>query len=69
MKSVSVPKEVFIKILDDVENLIDDVELALDIKVQKRRLEIDKGIEKGKAEKEYYNYLSKRGIKLDRVRS
>ena len=30
---VVVPKEVFSKILDDVESLIDDVELALDAKV------------------------------------
>jgi len=33
MEKVVVPKEVFSKILDDVENLIDDVELALDAKL------------------------------------
>lgn len=33
MEKVVVPKEVFSKILDDVESLIDDVELALDAKL------------------------------------
>lgn len=64
METVNIPKKVFRKILDDVQILIDDVEMALDAKVQQRIEDIESGKEKGKTEKEYYEYLAKRGIKV-----
>lgn len=63
-ETVTIPKRVFSKILEDVEVLIDDVEMALDVKVQQRIEDIESGKEKGKTEKEYYEYLAKRGIKV-----
>ncbi|MEK6963514.1 MAG: hypothetical protein AABX70_03750 [Nanoarchaeota archaeon] len=69
MESIVIPKQVFTKILSDVEMLIDDVEMALDVKVRQRILDIDTGREKGKSEKEYYAYLEKRGVKVGKVRS
>ena len=68
MQQVLISKQVFSKILSDVETLIDDVELALDTKIQQRINDIETGKEKGKSEKEYYDYLSKRGIKLGSLR-
>lgn len=65
MESVTVPKEVFSKILADVEVLIDDVELALDARVQKRIADIKSGKEKGKYEEELDDYLRKRGVKIE----
>ena len=67
METVINPKEVFTRILADVEALIDDVELALDSKVRQRVSDIETGKNKGKTEEEYYNYLSKRGIKLGKL--
>ena len=64
METVNIQKKVLRKILDDVQILIDDVEIALDTKIQQRREDIESGKEKGKTEKEYYNYLVKRGIKM-----
>ena len=63
-ETVTIPKRVFSKILEDVEVLIDDVEMALDVKVQQRIEDIESGKEKGRTEKEYYEYLAKRGIKV-----
>ena len=65
METVTVPKEVFNKILSDVEILIDDVEMALDVKVRKRISDIETGKVKGKTEKELDDYLKKRGVKVD----
>ena len=65
METIPIPKEVFIKILADVETLIDDVELALDAKVQKRIMDIETGSIKGKTEQELDNYLKKRGVKVE----
>lgn len=65
MEAVSVPKGVFTKILSDVETLIDDVELALDNKVQKRIIDIETGCVEGKTEQELDNYLRKRGVKVE----
>ena len=64
METVTIPKKVFKRILDDVQILIDDVEMALDAKVQQRIEDIESGKEKGKSENEYYEYLKKRGIKV-----
>lgn len=64
LETVTIPKRVFSKILEDVEILIDDVEMALDVKVQQRIANIESGREKGKTEKEYYDYIAKRGIKV-----
>ena len=68
METVVVKKEAFTKILNDMEILIQDVELALDAKVQKRLDDIKSGKDKGKTEKEYYDYLSKRGVAVGKVR-
>ncbi|MEK6858177.1 MAG: hypothetical protein AABX39_06325 [Nanoarchaeota archaeon] len=65
METIAVPKAFFGKILDDVEVLIDDVETALDEKVKQRILEVESGKVKGKTEKEYKEYLAKRGIKSE----
>lgn len=65
METVSIPKEAFTKILSDVETLIDDVELALDAKAQKRIIDIETGEVKGKTEQELDDYLKKRGVKVE----
>ena len=68
METVTIPKKVFKRILDDVQILIDDVEMVLDAnldaKVQQRIEDIESGKEKGKSENEYYEYLTKRRIKV-----
>ena len=68
METVIVKKETFTKILNDMEVLLQDVELALDAKVQKRLEDISSGKDKGKTEKDYYDYLSKRGVTVGKVR-
>jgi len=65
METVTMPKEAFTKILNDVKILIDDFELALDAKVQQRILDIEAGKIKGKTEKDLDDYLKKRGVKID----
>ena len=65
MKTIAVPKEVFSKILSDVETLIDDVELALDAKVRQRISDIELGKVKGRTEEELNIYLKKRGVKIE----
>lgn len=64
METVTVQKEVFSKILTDVETLIDDVELALDAKVIQRIQDIEIGKVEGRTEKDLDNYLKKRGVKI-----
>jgi len=65
METVSIPKDVFTKILADVETLIDDVELALDTIVQKRIHDIETNNIKGKTEQELNDYLKRRGVKVE----
>jgi len=65
METIAVPKEVFSKILSDVETLIDDVELALDAKVRQRISDIELGKVKGRTEEELNIYLKKRGVKIE----
>ncbi len=65
METVSIPKGAFTKILSDVETLIDDVELALNSKVQKRLIDIEMGEVDGKTEQELDDYLKKRGVKVE----
>ena len=65
MDNITIPKEMFSKILEDVELLIDDVELALDMKVKKRVKGIESGIVQAKTEEDLDNYLKKRGVKLE----
>ena len=65
MDTVTIPKDIFSKILDDVEILIDDVEIALDNTVKRRINELESGKIKAKTEKELDEYLQKRGIKVD----
>jgi len=64
METITVPKTIFTKILEDAEILISDVEKAFEAKVLQRIADIDSGKEKGKTEEEYYKYLAKRGIKI-----
>ncbi len=64
-ESVVVPKKLFGKILEDVELLIDDVELALDEKVRERIQDIESGRVEGKSEEELDAYLKKRGVQID----
>lgn len=65
METVTVQKEVFSKILTDVETLIDDVELALNAKVMQRIQDIEIGKVEGRTEKDLDNYLEKRGVKIE----
>ena len=65
METVVIPKEIFTKILSDVEILIDDVELALNTKVNKRINDIKTNNINGKTEQELDNYLKKRGVKVE----
>lgn len=65
METVTIPKEMFSKILGDVEILITDVERALDMKVQQRVSDIKTGKVVGKTEEELDSYLKKRGIKIE----
>ena len=67
MDTVTIPKKAFTKILEDVETLIDDVELALDAKVQERLSDIKKNPSIGKTEKDLDNNLKKRGVKIGRM--
>lgn len=64
METVTVPKELFTKILMDVEVLIDDVELALDTKIRKRISGITSGKIVGKTEMELDEYLKRRGVNI-----
>ncbi len=65
METVTISKEVFIKILADVETLIDDVELALNTKVRNRIHDIKIKKINGKTEEELDNYLKNRGVKIE----
>ena len=65
METVTISKEVFTRILTDVETLIDDVELALDTKVRERISDIEIRKIKGKTEEELNNYLKNRGVKIE----
>lgn len=65
METVTVQKEVFSKILTDVETLIDDVELALNAKVMQRVQDIEMGKVEGRTEKDLDNYLKRRGVKIE----
>lgn len=65
METVTISKESFTKILSDVEALIDDVEIALDVKVQKRMADIKRDPSIGKTEKDLDSYLRKRGVKIE----
>lgn len=64
METICVPRTVFVKILEDADMLITDVEKAFEAKVLQRLADIETGKEKGKTEEEYYQYLTKRGIKI-----
>ncbi len=65
METITIPKELFNKILSDVEKLIDDVEIALDNKVKQRIIDIETGKVQGKAEQDLDDYLRKRGVKIE----
>ncbi|MBI2148678.1 hypothetical protein HYU23_03280 [Candidatus Woesearchaeota archaeon] len=65
METLTIPKEIFSKILTDVEILIDDVERALDNKVKQRTNDLSTGKVKAKTEKDLDEYLIKRGIKVE----
>ena len=66
METVTISKQSFGKILDDIEILIADVErLSEEDVVKKRRVEIDKDVTIGKTEEELNQYLKKRGVRVD----
>lgn len=67
METIAIPKMVFNKILSDVEILINDVEIALDAKVQQRIQQIDSGKIKGKTEEKYHDYAIKNFIKFKTI--
>lgn len=65
METVTVQKEVFSKILADVEVLLDDVESALNSKVKQRLHDITTGKIEAKTEEDLHDYLRKRGVKVE----
>ena len=65
METVTIPKELFSKILSDVDILMQDVEKALYTKVKNRINEIETKNIDGKTEKDLDDYLRKRGIKFE----
>ena len=65
METVTIQKEIFSKILTDVETLIDDVELALNAKVMRRIQDVETGKVTGRTEKDLDNYLKRRGVKIE----
>lgn len=64
METVAVPREMFVKILSDAEALLEDVEAALDVKVQQRLQDITSGRVEGKSEEDLDQYLLKRGVAI-----
>ncbi|MEK6952300.1 MAG: hypothetical protein AABX29_04750 [Nanoarchaeota archaeon] len=64
METVTIEKVNFVKILNDVERLIQDVEVALSKEVNKRITDIETNKIQGKTEKELDEYLKKRGVKI-----
>jgi len=64
METVTLPKFVFKKILGDVEVLLDDVEIALNMKMQQRMMDIETGKVSGKSEDELDSYLKRRGVQI-----
>ncbi len=65
METVTISKESFTKILEDVETLIDDVESAFNTKLTSRLFDIKLNKIKGKSEEELDNYLKNRGVKIE----
>ncbi len=65
METLTVKKEVFSKILTDVETLIDDVEIALDDQVRQRIHDVETGKVTGKTEDDLHAYLKKRGVNVE----
>ena len=65
METVTIPKEIFSKILADVETLLEDMEIALNTKVKQRINDIETKKIEGKTEKDLDSYLKKRGIKVE----
>ena len=68
MKTVTIPKQKLVNVMDDVEKLISDFEDIINIQDQtaRQRLnDIRKGKIQPKTEKELDSYLKKRGIKID----
>ena len=67
MSGISISEEKFHKVLEDVENLIEDVAELLDQDeiVKKRMADIKLNPSIGKSEKDIDAYLKKRGVKID----
>ena len=68
METITIPKESFGKIMDDLEALMKDLqELAVvdDAVVLKRRAEIEADPSIGKTEAELDEYLQKRGLRIN----
>ena len=66
MANITVPEEKFNKVLEDVENLIEDVANLFDQdEIAKKRIkDIENKPSLGKSEKELDEYLKKRGVKI-----
>ena len=69
MSTITVSEEKFNKVIQDVENLIEDVSdlFNQDEIAKKRMTEIKSNNSIGKTEKELDEYLKKRGVKVDWV--
>jgi len=67
MSTITVSEEKFNKVIQDVENLIEDVSdlFNQDEIAKKRMTEIKSNNSIGKTEKELDEYLKKRGVKVD----
>ena len=67
MTGITISEEKFHKVLEDVENLIEDVAELLDQDeiVKKRMADIKLNPSIGKSEKDIDAYLKKRGVKID----
>jgi hypothetical protein len=67
---ITIPKEKFEKVLDDVENLLIDIEALAETEVddisRKRLDDIEKGVVvDGGSEEELNEYLRKRGVEIE----
>ncbi len=63
-ETIAVNKEIFGKVMADIENLLADFEILTNETVQKRLADIKKDPSIGKSEQELDEYLKKRGVRV-----
>ncbi len=63
-ETITVNKEIFGKVMADIENLLEDFEILTSETVQKRLKEIKENPSIGKSEQELDEYLKKRGVQV-----